>query len=79
MEFLYTFHSSIFPTVKDVSDLENIPLEFISSKFGVVEIDPKEQLYAVLVNEQWLKHLDVNNDFNKKIYSNTRVITFEEE
>lgn len=79
MEFLYSFQSDTPLNLKQVSEQENIPMEYISSDFGVVEIDLEDRLYAILVDDKWLEYLNSNDKDKAILFSNSKIETFEQE
>jgi hypothetical protein len=45
------------PTVENVSERFKFQPEELDLKFGIVEIDPEENLYSILVEEEAIKRL----------------------
>ena len=65
------------PTIADVRDRYGLSQDEIDASFGVVEIDPDEQVYTVLVEEEAAAKIQSNDEWRTEgPFSNPRIEPF---
>lgn len=65
------------PTIDDLRHRYELAEDDIDPTFGVVEIDPEDHLYTVLVEESAAAKIQTNEDWQiEGPYSNPRIETF---